>query len=149
MNGWRYIRNTQGIPHRKGRNIEQKIWKTFNLISNQGNAHKKQKELPFYTNKTGKDKSQIIKNIAKGISLVAQWLRLYTPNAGGTGSPPGWGTKILHAAQQGLEKKCISTFRPWNLCTMFYVPGYVPVFPSLQSMGTWTEFVSYCCVKIV
>ena len=29
------------------------------------------------------------------MSLV-QWLRLYTPTAGGTGSIPGWGTKIPH-----------------------------------------------------
>ena len=31
------------------------------------------------------------------ISLVVQWLRLHTPNAGGRGSIPGQGTKILHA----------------------------------------------------
>ena len=42
-----------------------------------------------------------------------------------------------------------STFRPWNFCTLFHVPGYVPMCCSLQSMGTWVEFVSYCCVKIV
>ena len=29
------------------------------------------------------------------MSLV-QWLRLGAPSAGGTGSIPGWGTKILH-----------------------------------------------------
>ena len=28
-----------------------------------------------------------------------------------------------------------------------FVLGYVPVCPSLQSMGTWIEFVSYYCVK--
>ncbi|TEA28791.1 hypothetical protein DBR06_SOUSAS24510049, partial [Sousa chinensis] len=26
-------------------------------------------------------------------SLVVQWLRLHTPNAGGPGSIPGWGTR--------------------------------------------------------
>ena len=31
----------------------------------------------------------------------------------------------------------------------FCVSGYVPVISSLQSMGTWIEFVPYCCVKIV
>ncbi|TEA34881.1 hypothetical protein DBR06_SOUSAS4310073, partial [Sousa chinensis] len=32
-------------------------------------------------------------------SLVAQWLRLYAPNAGGPGSIPGQGTRShMHAA---------------------------------------------------
>ena len=32
----------------------------------------------------------------QGTSLAAQWLRLCAPNAGGMGSIPGWGTKILN-----------------------------------------------------
>ena len=32
-----------------------------------------------------------------GISLVVQWLRLCTSNAGDTGSTPGQGIKIPHA----------------------------------------------------
>ena len=42
-----------------------------------------------------------------------------------------------------------NTFRSWNLCNLFYIPRYVPVSSGLQSMGTWIEFVSYYCVKIV
>ena len=38
-----------------------------------------------------------------GTSLVAQWLRLRTANARGTGSIPGWGTKIPHAVQYGQK----------------------------------------------
>ena len=38
-------------------------------------------------------------------SLVDQWLRLHAPNAGGTGSFPGWGIKISHAARFSLKKK--------------------------------------------
>ena len=30
--------------------------------------------------------------------MAIQWLRLFAPNAGGTGLIPGWGTKILHVA---------------------------------------------------
>ena len=30
------------------------------------------------------------------MSLVVQWLRLWAPNAGDSGSIPGWGTKIQH-----------------------------------------------------
>ena len=42
-----------------------------------------------------------------------------------------------------------NTIRPWNFCTLFNVPGYVPMSPGLQCMGTWIEFVSCYCVKIV
>ena len=38
-----------------------------------------------------------------GTSLVVQWLRIHAPNAGGTGSVPGWGIKIPHAAQHGQK----------------------------------------------
>ena len=36
-------------------------------------------------------------------SLVVQWLGLCTSTAGGTGSIPGWGTKILHASLGGQK----------------------------------------------
>ena len=35
--------------------------------------------------------------------MVVQWLRLPASTAGGTGSIPGWGTKILHAARRGQK----------------------------------------------
>ena len=40
-----------------------------------------------------------------GTSLVVQWLRLHASIAGGTGSIPGRGTKILHAMWYGQKKK--------------------------------------------
>ena len=40
-----------------------------------------------------------------GTSLVVQWLRLCTPNAGDTGSSPDWGTKIPHPTWYGLKKR--------------------------------------------
>ena len=40
-----------------------------------------------------------------GISLAVQWLRLWASTAGGTGSIPDWGTKILQAKQYSQEKK--------------------------------------------
>ena len=42
------------------------------------------------------DKKENMKD-PEGLPEV-QWLRLQAPNAGGLGSIPGWGTKILHAA---------------------------------------------------
>ena len=44
-----------------------------------------------------------------GTSLLIQWLRLCVSNAGGVGSIPGWGTKILHA-MQGDQKKYLHFF---------------------------------------
>ena len=40
-----------------------------------------------------------------GSSLVVQWLRLQASTAGGMGSIPGWGTKILHAMQYARPPK--------------------------------------------
>ena len=48
-----------------------------------------------------------------GTSLAVQWLRLWAAKAGGTGSIPGRGTKISHAARRGKKKKKI---RQKSLC---------------------------------
>ena len=42
-----------------------------------------------------------------------------------------------------------NTFRLWHFCTLFYVPGCIPVSPGLSSMRGWIKFVSYWCVKMV
>ena len=48
--------------------------------------------------------------IHEGLSLVAQWLRLCAPNAGGPGLIPGQGTRPhMHAATKSLHattKEC-------------------------------------------
>ena len=49
---------------------------------------------------TKKRKQKAVKH-QRGISLVVQWLGLHTSTAGDTGSIPGQGTKILHAALCG------------------------------------------------
>ena len=45
------------------------------------------------------------KKSSSGTSLAVQWLRLHASTAGGAGSIPGWGTKILHAVRRGQKKK--------------------------------------------
>ena len=54
---------------------------------------------------------EILKKFTLGTSQVGQWLGFHAPNAGGTGSIPGQGTRILLAAQRGKKrkrkKKCI------------------------------------------
>ena len=42
-----------------------------------------------------------MKNLRSETSLMVQWLRLHASKAGGVGSIPGWGTKILHALWHG------------------------------------------------
>ena len=37
-------------------------------------------------------------------SIAVQWLRVHASTAGGAGSIPGWGTKILCAVQNGQKK---------------------------------------------
>ena len=46
-----------------------------------------------------------LESSAGGNSLAVQWLRLWLPNAGSTGSIAGWGTKILLAMWYGQKKK--------------------------------------------
>ena len=54
---------------------------------------------------TAPSEAESIKTNEQGISLVVQRLRLQASNAGGVGSIPGQGTKILHAVQCGQIKK--------------------------------------------
>ena len=50
-------------------------------------------------------KSRSVTKNKKCFLNSSQWLRLHAPNAGGTGSFPGWGIKISHAARFSLKKK--------------------------------------------
>ena len=43
-------------------------------------------------------KKIVFSKVVWGNSLAVQWLGLHTSTAGGTGSIPGWGTKIPQAA---------------------------------------------------
>ena len=56
-------------------------------------------------------------------SLAVQWLRLCCPNAGGTGSISGQGTKILHAAQLGQKTRkqfsCLTTQHSFQIGLSF------------------------------
>ena len=55
-----------------------------------------QQSLPWDTVKASK--------VTLGTSLEVQWLGLDASTAGGTGSIPGQGTKMPHAAQHGQTK---------------------------------------------
>ena len=54
-----------------------------------------------------------MKNKGWGTSLAVQWLRFHTPNAGDTGSIPGWGTKIMNIMQCGQKKKKVRRWIRW------------------------------------
>ena len=47
--------------------------------------------------------------------MVVQWFKFCTPNSQGTGSTPGWGTKILYAAQHCRKKKKENTGKLYYL----------------------------------
>ena len=49
-------------------------------------------------------KRQSLQEVVPGASLVAQWLRLHAPNAGGPGLIPGQGTRShMHAVTKSLH----------------------------------------------
>ena len=58
------------------------------------------------------NKKQCIKFEIMGISLAVQWLILHAPNAGVTGSIPGWGTNSLHASGHSVKKEfCLKLYQ--------------------------------------
>ena len=65
---------------------------------------------------------KIHKTVKLVASLVAQWLRLHASTAGGTGSTPGWGTKILNVEQpKNLKKKNKRTKRFTGLIIFLFL----------------------------
>ena len=57
--------------------------------------------ISYFCNKKKRPNKNYIKH---GTSLVAQWIRLRAPNAGGSGSIPGQGTRShTHAATKSLH----------------------------------------------
>ena len=52
--------------------------------------------------------NETAQKVDSGTSLVVQWLRCHTPNAGCVGFIPGWGTKILYVTWPKKKKKKIS-----------------------------------------
>ena len=54
-----------------------------------------------------------------GTSQAVQRLRLRASTAGGTGSIPGWGTKIPHAVLCGQKKKITKTWKQ-SKCPLIY-----------------------------
>ena len=66
-----------------------------------------------------------------GTSLVVQWLRFHVSTAGGEGSIPGQGTKILHAIQCGPKfNHTLGTLNP-----ALPVSSYVNARTSLPSLS--------------
>ena len=70
-------------------------------------VHMPQLRSPHAATKTRRNQINNVKKKkwAYWASLVVQRLRLHASTVGGTGSIPGWGTKILHAAWCSQKKK--------------------------------------------
>ena len=73
---------------------------------------------------------------------MVQWLRLHASTAGDTGSIPGWGTKILHAAQccQKRKKKHQLFYCLKNL--VLESDAYFLSFPQPQPLYDWFCLIS-------
>ena len=69
--------------------------------------------------------------------LVVQWLRLWAPNAGGTGSITVWGTNILHATQYGQQNP--------PCCPFFFLPLKTHLYPVRQDSHLVFWFLSCLC----
>ena len=66
-----------------------------------------------------------VKYTENGTSLVVQWLRLHTPNAGGLGSIPGQGTRSQNV-YVGFSIRCYGTNILANLIHSFAAPWQAP-----------------------
>ena len=87
------------VPLYKTAYVENKIWTVIRAVSI-GSWHE---EVNF------------TKLCISGTSLAVQWLRLCALSAVGTGSIPGWGTKIPNAAQHGQNKnKNYASLLAWS-----------------------------------
>ena len=78
---------------------------------------------------------------------MAQWLRLCVPNAGGTGSIPGRGTKVLHATWRGKKKttrkKDVQTINlETQSCQSNVSVVQVTVKEELQLLTLYSEIIS-------
>ena len=58
-----------------------------------------------------------------GTSLVVQWLRLHTPNAGDPGSTPGQGTKIPQSQFLGFPGSSAGEESACNVGDLDSIPG--------------------------
>ena len=71
-----------------------------------------------------------------GTSLMVQWLGPCTSTAGGMGSIPGWGTKILHVVWHGRKKIACSISKRGRRGKGF--PEIQPRSPLLHLLIMWT-----------
>ena len=96
----------------------------------------------------------LIKNAEPGgTSLTVQWLRLHASTAGGVGSIPGPGTKILHAkwcSQKKKKEKC----RIWGLCLNFssacleWEPG-IHIFNIYPADSYTVGLLTHCWASVI
>ena len=89
-------------------------------------------------NKTKKPSSLTIDMVTLETPLVAQWLKLWAPNAGVLGSTPGQGNKILNA------KWCVlfpqkSYFETFNKIYNLSISLSKPLREETNRIGLWTK----------
>ena len=84
-----------------------------------------------------------------GTSLVVQWLRLCTSNAGDTALIPGWGTKIPHATAKRFFKSQRPCLGPKASDSLFFLhlPSLWPYF-SLLLTASHTSLLAFFSWKL-
>ena len=114
---WSGTRQDEDARHLFNVVLEAKIAFSTNGARTIGYPHAKKKK------KTESRLHTLHRNYLKmGTCLAVQWLRLHASTAGGTGSIPGQGTKIPHAAWRGQKNQKAN--RQKNYLKMDYRPKH-------------------------
>ena len=77
----------------------------------------------------------------KEFSLVVQWLRLHVSTVGGSGSIPGWGTKIPHVTPHGQKKIVKYAFLYFLEERLLFLRKLVSV---MKKRHQSTDYKSFC-----
>ena len=82
----------------------QKYWRGLPFPSpGDLSDHPHCRQILFHLSHQGSPRASGLKILKTENSLMVQWLGFHASTVGGRGLNPGWGTKILYAAQQGQK----------------------------------------------
>ena len=96
-----FVSNVYSISMKFSR---QKYWRGLPFPSpGDLSDHPHCRQILFHLSHQGSPRASGLKILKIENSLMVQWLGFHASTVGGSGLNPGWGTKILYAAQQGQK----------------------------------------------
>ena len=96
-----FVSNVYSISMKFSR---QKYWRGLPFPSpGDLSDHPHCRQILFHLSHQGSPRASGLKILKIENSLMVQWLGFHASTVGGRGLNPGWGTKILYAAQQGQK----------------------------------------------